>query len=149
MAGALCLPDAVTAAWSAPEVIRTGSLRLAVAAAKLGRRCTKPAAEGTVEVRDLCEAAALGDIGDLDAVIARIRQHGARPLQPELQDPRRQAQPRLLQQVLDVARRDAELARDILRGEGRIAEARLDLHENLAQARAAQPAHAGDLALLP
>src|SRR5262245_6595580 len=79
----------------------TGKLLGSLCPAKLCRRGTEAPAEAAVEVRQVVEAAAIGDVNDLAMAIGRAFQHGARLLQSQCGDAVGEWHARFLQQTLN------------------------------------------------
>ena len=103
---------------TAPYELRRGP------AANLRWSRAEPPAETAIEVRDFIEPAGGGDLADFQPVVARVRQHRPRALEPELDHPIGEACARFVQQVLNVARGHADLAGQGLRRECRVGKAR-------------------------
>src|SRR5262245_50302430 len=77
--------------------------------------------------------------------MVRAREHGARLLQPQFQDPFGEARTGIVQQLLNIARGHAQLAGHVGWVKRRIEETALDFRDNVLQPCAAQAARAGDL----
>src|SRR5262245_41267537 len=80
--------------------------------AKLHRRVAQAPADATVEIGQIVEAARVRNVDDLDVPASGILEHGARLLQSQPHDALAERHASLVQQVLNVAGRQAELVRN-------------------------------------
>src|SRR5262249_26467605 len=117
--------------------------------AKLRRRGAEAAAEAAVEVRQVVEAATIGDVDDLAMAIGRAFQHGPRLLQAQCGDAGGEWHGGFLQKVLKVARRYAEPGCDRRGRELRIGEMLPDFLDDGVEARGAHTAAPGDFPRIP
>src|SRR5580704_3610174 len=139
--------------YSAPEcrLQRTGKrlrCELSRCSARGGRRQPVPPPEATVEIREIVETGSEGRVADLSRHTARAVEQHQRPCQSQLQHALGKDEAGLPQQIVQVARGDADPSRHGLGGELRVGVVKADAAQHRRQPRGAQTALARDLGIV-
>src|SRR5215813_1991484 len=97
----------------APLMVRLPQGHLAMLHPHARRRVAIASAEDAIEIRQVAEAARVGDVDDLETTMSCTGQHGMRLLQPQLHDSLGEGHIRVMQQILHIAGRYADQLRHV------------------------------------